>query len=113
RLSPPGRDRDTFSLTDLTVQISRSGFLKPDSPVTSRHGESEAAATDDVVGARYIVPTSTGFRACDDSATSSRSVRRPDRTSEGSESLSVGHSTGSGLGAWRGGSSAARPPVHV
>jgi hypothetical protein len=26
------------------VQISRSGFLKQDSPVTSRHGESDAAA---------------------------------------------------------------------
>src|ERR1700738_1582874 len=63
-----------------------------DSPVTSSHGESEAAATDDVVGVRHIAPTSTGFRACDDLATSSRSLRRPDRTSEGSESLSVGRS---------------------
>ena len=33
-------------------------------------------------------------------STSSRSVRRPDRTSEGSGSLSVGRSTDSGLGAW-------------
>ena len=72
-----------------------------DSPVTSKPGESEAAATDAVVGAQYIAPTSAGFRACDDSATSSRSLRRPDRTSEGSESSSVGRSTGSGLGAWR------------
>jgi hypothetical protein len=39
--------RDISSLTDPTVQISRSGFLKPDSPVTSRHGESEVAATDE------------------------------------------------------------------
>src|SRR5712692_8115073 len=101
RLGPPWPHRESSSLTDPTVQISRSGFLKQDSPVTSRHGESEAAATDDVVGARYIAPTSTGFRVCDDLATSSRSLRRPDRTSEGSESLSVGRSTGSGLGAWR------------
>ena len=87
RLGPPWHHRDGSSLTDPTVQISRSGFLKQDSPVMSRHGESEAAATDDGVGARYIAPTSAGFRACDDSATSSRSLRRPDRTSEGSESL--------------------------
>ena len=53
-------------LTDPTVQISRSGFLKQDSPVTSRHGESEVAATDDVVEARCTAPTSSCFRACDD-----------------------------------------------
>jgi hypothetical protein len=74
RLGPPWHHRDSSSLTDPTVQISRSGFLKPDSPLVSRHGESEAAATDDGVGARYIAPTSTGFRVCDDLATSSRSV---------------------------------------
>ena len=66
-----------------------------DSPVTSSHVESEAAATDDVEGARHISPTSSGFRACDDSDTFSKFLRRPDRTSEGSESLSVGRNTGS------------------
>ena len=34
-----------------------------DSPVTSRHGESEAAATGDVVEVRYVAPTSSGFRS--------------------------------------------------
>jgi hypothetical protein len=43
---------------DPTMQISRSGFLKRDSPVTSRHGESEAAATNDIGEARYIALTS-------------------------------------------------------
>ena len=65
--------REISPLTDPTVQISRSGFLKQDSPVSPRHGEAEVAATDDVVEARCSAPTSSGFRACDDSATSSRS----------------------------------------
>ena len=41
-------------LTDPTVQISRSGFLKQDSPGTSGHVGFEAAATDDAAGARHI-----------------------------------------------------------
>jgi hypothetical protein len=66
RLGPPWHPRDVSSLTDPTVQISRSGFLKQVSPITSRHVGSVAAATDDVEGARYIAPASIGFRACGD-----------------------------------------------
>jgi hypothetical protein len=40
-----------------------------------------------------MAATSSGFRACDDSATFSRSLQHPDRTSEGSESLSGVRST--------------------
>jgi len=43
----------TLYLADFPQRV-----LKRDSPVTSSHGESEAAATDDVVGARYIAPPS-------------------------------------------------------
>jgi hypothetical protein len=49
-LGRPWHHRDVSSLTDPTVRISRSGFLKQDSPGTSRHVGSEAAAEDAVVG---------------------------------------------------------------
>jgi hypothetical protein len=70
-MAPPG----DLLPPNPTVQISRSGFLQQNSPVTSSHGESEVAATDDVVEAWCIAPTSSDFRACDDLATSARSLR--------------------------------------
>jgi hypothetical protein len=76
RLVRPWHHRDVSSLTDLTVQISRSGFLKRDSPVTSGHCRSEAAATDDVEGARYISPTSIPLEACPELGTPATPARR-------------------------------------
>src|ERR1700751_3664929 len=73
RLGRPWHHWDISSLTNPTVQISRSGLLRQDSPDKSRHGGSEVAATDDLVEARCIASRSSGFRACDDSATSARS----------------------------------------
>ncbi len=47
-----GAHREVSSLTDPNVRISRSGFLKQDSPGTSRDVESEAAAEDVDEGVR-------------------------------------------------------------
>ena len=61
-MAPP----DLSSLTDPTVQISRSGFLKQDSPGTSRDVESEVTAKDTDEGVVCISPTSSGSLACGD-----------------------------------------------
>ena len=66
RLGRPWHHREVSSLTDPTVQISRSGFLKQDSPGTPRNAESEAAAEDADEGVQYISPTSAGSLACGD-----------------------------------------------
>jgi hypothetical protein len=65
-LGPPWHHRDSSSLTDPTVQISRSGFLKQDSPGTSRDVESEAIVKDTYEGVVCISPKSSGSLACVD-----------------------------------------------
>lgn len=66
RLGRLWHHRDDFSLTDLTMQVFRSGFLKSDSPGTSRDVGSEAAVEGADGGVRYISPTSADSRACGD-----------------------------------------------
>ena len=61
-MAPPG----VSSLTDPTVQISRSGFLKQDSPVASMDVESEVTVKDTDEGVVCIAPTSSGSLACGD-----------------------------------------------